>query len=205
MKNFKVFETIQSDQQITIKDGCQCFQLHWVFAIKHDFLQTRLLVGENVANSDDLEECASTASLGGVQLKLLFMDWSRKQLTPGDFISAYLHRWTNNNKLNSFVPEFGNDAEQVQVIKSLYGHITSAHIEYELFTSSIIREYGFNPSEIMPCIWQQLAKKVIWLPVTSCILFLTYLLLVLGFPWTSNEGLNGEWWCISGCAPWDEY
>ena len=78
-------------------------------------------------------------------------------MVSGDVGSAYLNSYTKEKIWTSLGPEFGENAGRVQVIKSLYGLITSARAWYELFTSEI-RDFGFLPSKIMPCLWYKLAK-----------------------------------------------
>ena len=83
---------------------------------------------------------------------------SNKKLVSGDIGSAYLNSYTKEKIWTTLGPEFGGIAGRAQVIKSLYGLITSAHAWFELFTSTI-RKYGFKSSSVMPCLWYKLAEE----------------------------------------------
>ena len=54
-------------------------------------------------------------------------------------------------------PGFGVESGRVCIVKSLYGLITSAHDWFGVFTL-MIRDFGFEPSKIMPCLWYKKAK-----------------------------------------------
>ena len=53
--------------------------------------------------------------------------------------------------------DFGADSGLVQVMKSLYGLITSSHAWYEELAAAIIG-YDLHPSKIMKCLWYQNVK-----------------------------------------------
>ena len=81
----------------------------------------------------------------------------REKLISGDVGSAYLNSYTKERNIDFFKSGIWEDARRAQVIKSLYGLITSAHAWYEIFTAAIW-EFGFRPRKIMPCLWYKLAK-----------------------------------------------
>ena len=158
MKDFKVFEPIGREVHLSCSKGWQYAPLHWVFAVKNDLRhKARLVIGGHVTNADELDKCAATTSLDGVKLQLYLTARSGKKVISGDIGCAYLNSYTKEKIWTSLGPEFGEDAGRAQVIKSLYGLITSAHAWYEIFTSAI-RDFGFRPSKIMPCLWYKLAK-----------------------------------------------
>ena len=126
--------------------------------MKHDLRhKARLVIGGHVTTADELDKYAATTSLDGVKLQLFLTARSGKKIISGDVGSAYLHSYTKEKIWTTLGPEFGDEAGRAQVIKSLYGLITSAHAWYEVFTATI-RAFGFIPSKIMPCLWYMLAK-----------------------------------------------
>ena len=119
--------------------------------------KARLVIGGHVTKVDKLDKYAATTSLDGVKLKLYVTDRSGKTVVSSNIGSADLNSYTNEKIWTSLGSEFGEDVRRAQVIKSLYGLINSAHAWYEIFTSAI-RDFGFWPSKIMPCLWHKLAK-----------------------------------------------
>ena len=158
MKDFKVFEPIGRKVHLSCSKGWQCAPLHWVFAVKNDLRhKAHLAISEHVTNANELDKYAATASLDDVTLQLYLTARSGKKVIFGDISSTYLNSYTKETIWTSLGPEFGKDAGRAQVIKSVYGLITSAHAWYEIFTSAI-QDFGFRPSKIMPCLWYKLAK-----------------------------------------------
>ena len=114
-------------------------------------------MGGHITTADELDKYAATTSLDGVKLQLFLTARSKKKLISGDIGSAYLHSYTKEKIWTTLGTEVGKDSGQVQVIKSLYGLITSAHDWSEVFTSTI-RSFGFKRSKVMPCFWYTSAK-----------------------------------------------
>ena len=89
--------------------------------------KARLVIGLHVTNAERLDKYAATTNLDGVQLQLFLCT------------------------------DFGANSGLVQVMKSLYGLITSSHSWYEALKAAIIA-YDLHPSEIMKCLWYQNVK-----------------------------------------------
>ena len=152
MKDYQVFDHLMDSQILNQKDGWQFAPLHWVFTIKHDLRhKARLVIGAHVTTADDLDKYTATTSMDGVKLQLFLTARSGKKVILGDISSAYLNRYTKEKIWTNLSPEFGDVTGRVQVKKSLYGLITSAHVWFEALTK-IIRDFGFTPSKIMPCL-----------------------------------------------------
>ena len=114
-------------------------------------------MGGHVTTAEDLDKNAATTSLDGVELQLFLTARSNKKLVLGDIGSAYVNSYTKKKIWKTLGPKFGGIAGRAQVIKSLYGLITSAPTWFELFTGTI-RKYRFKSSSVMPCLWYNLAE-----------------------------------------------
>ena len=102
--------------------------LHWVFAVKTDLRhKARMVMGGHVTNADDMDKYAATTSMNGVKLQLYLTARDRKELISGDVGSAYLNSFTQEKIWTVLGPEFGDAEGKVEVVKSLYGLITSAN------------------------------------------------------------------------------
>ena len=138
------------------EEDWQFAPLHWVFAVKNGLRhKARMVMGGHVTNADDLDKYAATTSMNGVKLQLYLTSRSKKKLISGDVGSAYLNSFTQEKIWTVLGPEFGDLQGKVEVVKSLYGLITSANAWFRRFTNTI-KEFGFHQSKIMPCLWYKL-------------------------------------------------